>query len=55
MKPMETTQTSLDHLTWENPMGESRKNAGYEKSLVEVHRKRVKNIGFEGVLHDLGD
>ncbi|MGB2806888.1 MAG: hypothetical protein WBC22_04065 [Sedimentisphaerales bacterium] len=21
MEPMETTQASLDHLTWENPMG----------------------------------
>jgi len=27
MQPMETTQASLDHLTWENPMGEARKNA----------------------------
>ena len=24
---METTQASLDHLTWENPMGEARKDA----------------------------
>jgi len=27
MKLMETTQASLDHLTWENPMGEARKDA----------------------------
>jgi hypothetical protein len=24
---METTQASLDHLTWENPMGKARKEA----------------------------
>ena len=29
---METTQASLDHLTWENPMGEARKDAyGYQE------------------------
>jgi len=29
--------------------------AGDEKSLVEVRRKSAKNVGFEGVLNDLGD
>jgi len=26
IEPMETTQTSLDHLTWEKPIGEARKD-----------------------------
>jgi hypothetical protein len=33
---MGTNQTSLDHLTWENPMGEARKDAlqlDYDRKL----------------------
>ncbi len=42
---METTQTSLDHLTWENPMGEARKDAlrlDFDHKLkLEFHGTKV--------------
>jgi hypothetical protein len=42
---METTQTSLDHLTWENPMGEARKDAlrlDFDRKLkLEFHGTKV--------------
>jgi hypothetical protein len=42
---METTQTSLDHLTWEKPMGEARKDAlrlDYDRKLkLEFHGIKV--------------
>ncbi len=42
---METTQTSLDHLTWENPMGEARKGAlrlNFDSKLkLEFHGTKV--------------
>ena len=45
MKPMETTQASLDHLTWENPMGETRKDAlrlNFDPKLkLEFHGTKV--------------
>ena len=45
MQPMETTQASLDHLTWENPMGEARKDAlrlDFDRKLkLEFHGTKV--------------
>jgi len=45
MKPMETTQASLDHLTCENPMGETRKDAlrlNFDPKLkLEFHGTKV--------------
>ena len=42
---METTQASLDHLTWENPMGEARKDAlrlDFDRKLkLEFHGTNV--------------
>ncbi len=42
---METTQASLDHLTWENPMGEARKDAlrlNFDPKLkLEFHGTKV--------------
>jgi len=42
---METTQTSLDHLIWENPMGEARKDAlrlNFDRKLkLEFHGTKV--------------
>ena len=42
---METTQTSLDHLTWENSMGEARKDAlrlNFDHKLkLEFHGTKV--------------
>jgi hypothetical protein len=42
---METTQTSLDYLTWENPMGETRKDAlrlNFDRKLkLEFHGTKV--------------
>ena len=42
---METIQTSLDHLTWENPMGETRKDAlrlNFDHKLkLEFHGTKV--------------
>jgi len=42
---METTQASLDHLTWENPMGETRKDAlrlNFDHKLkLEFHGTKV--------------
>jgi len=42
---METTQTNLDHLTWENPMGETRKDAlrlDFDRKLkLEFHGTKV--------------
>ncbi len=47
MEPMETTQASLDHLTWENPMGEARKDAlrlDFDRRLkLEFHGTKVTN------------
>ncbi len=44
---METTQASLDHLTWENPMGERCKDAlrlDFNRKLkVEFHGTKVTN------------
>ena len=37
IEPMETTQASLDYLTWENPMGETRKDA----LKLEFHGAKV--------------
>jgi len=45
MVPMETTQTSLGHLTWENATGETRKDAlrldFSRKLMVESHGTKV--------------
>ena len=45
IEPMETTQASLDHLTWENPMGETRKDAlrlNFDRKLkLEFHGTKV--------------
>ena len=45
IEPMETTQTSLDYLTWENPMGEARKDAlrlDFDHKLkLEFHGTKV--------------
>ena len=45
IEPMETTQDSLDHLTWENPMGEARKDAlrlDFDHKLkLEFHGTKV--------------
>ena len=42
---METTQTSLDHLTWENPVGEARTDAlrlDFDRKLkLEFHGTKV--------------
>ena len=42
---METTQTSLDHLAWENPMGEARKDTlrlDFDRKLkLEFHGTKV--------------
>jgi hypothetical protein len=44
MELTETTQTSLDHLTWENSMGETRKDA----LRLDVDRKlRLEFHGTE--------
>ena len=48
---METTQASLDHLTWENPMGEARKDAlrlDFDRKLrLEFHGTKVtSNAGL---------
>ena len=46
---METTQPSLDHLKWENPMGETRKYAfrlDFNRKLkLEFHGTKVTNDG----------
>ena len=42
---MESTHASLDHLTWENPMGEARKDAlrlDFDRKLkLEFHGTKV--------------
>lgn len=48
---METTQASLDHLTWENPTGEARKDAlrlDFDRRLkLEFHGTKITNdTGF---------
>jgi len=46
---MEIAQASLDHLTWENPMGEARKDAlrlSFDHKLkLEFHGTKVTGDG----------
>ena len=54
---METTQASLDHLTWENPMGEARKDAlrlNFDHKLkLEFHGTKVtSDAGRSGCAAD---
>jgi len=46
---METTQPTLDYLTWENPMGEARKDAlrlDFDRKLkLEFHGTKVTSDG----------
>ena len=45
---METTQVSLDHLTWENPIGEARKDAlrlDFDRKLkLELYNSVSKTV-----------
>jgi hypothetical protein len=48
MEPMGTTQANLDHLTWENSVGETRKDAlrlDFDRKLkLEFHGTEVRGV-----------
>ena len=51
---METTQASLDHLTWDNPMGEARKDAlrlDFDRKLkLEFHGTKVTSDAWRAMV-----
>jgi hypothetical protein len=45
IKPMETIHASFEHLLWENPMGEARKDALRLSSDRKDDRQQSENLG----------